>query len=58
MKYGDGFGFKKSYHLWKCNMKDVMVMMCIQREYMLAPTEQKMYYGKLYFEDVMGHVCY
>lgn len=39
-------------------MKDVMVMMCIQREYMLAPTEQKMYYGKLYFEDVMGHVCY
>lgn len=28
------------------------------KEYMLALTEQKMYYGKPYFEDVMGHVRY
>lgn len=47
------FGLKKSnymcgYTIWKIYMK----------EYMLALTEQKMYYGKPYFEDVMGHVCY
>lgn len=29
-----------------------------ERIYMLAPAEQKTYYGKLYFEVVMGHVCY
>lgn len=48
-----GFGLKKSnymcgYAIWKIYMK----------EYMLALTELKIYYGKPYFEDVMGHVCY
>lgn len=58
MKYGEGLALRSQTTCVDMHCERCDVTMCIQKEYMLALTEQKVYYGKPYFEDVVGYVCY